>query len=54
VTDAQTALGLARAQRATAAYEYDLSLAALLAASGHSERFADYAEAPDRQTVDDR
>lgn len=54
VTDAQTALGLARAQRATAAYEYNLSLAALLAASGQSERFVDYAEAPDRQTVDDR
>ena len=54
VTDAQTALGLARAQRATAAYEYDLSLAALLAASGQSERFADYAEAPDRQTVNER
>lgn len=54
VTDAQTALGLARAQRATAAYEYDLSLAALFAASGQSERFVDYAEAPDRQAVDDR
>ena len=54
VTDALTALGLARAQRATAAYEYDLSLAALLAASGQSERFADFAEAGDRQTVDDR
>lgn len=54
VTDARTALGLARAQRATAAYEYVLSLAALLAASGQSERFVDYAEAPDRQTVDER
>ncbi len=54
VTDARTALGLARAQRAAAAYEYDLSLAALLAASGQSERFVDYAEARDRQTVDER
>lgn len=51
VTDAQTALALARAQRATAAYEYDLALAALLAASGQNQRFADYAEAPDRRTI---
>lgn len=51
VTDAQSALALAQAQRATAAYEYDLALAALMAASGTPERFADFAEDPSRLTI---
>lgn len=51
VTDAQTALALAQTQRATAAYEYDVALAALLAISGSPGRFADFAEDPARLTI---
>ena len=48
VIDARNALGQARVQRAAAAYEYDLALAALLLASGEMGRFADYLHKADR------
>jgi len=51
LVDARNLLGTARLQRAAAAYEYDLSLAALLAASGRSGEFADYLQRADRVTV---
>lgn len=54
VLDAQAMLATARAQRATAAYEYDVALAALLAASGQSDAFQAYATRDDRITLDDR
>ena len=54
VLDAQAMLANARAQRATAAYEYDVALAALLAASGQSDAFQTYATRDDRITFDDR
>ena len=52
--DAQALLATAETQRASAAYEYDLSLAALLAASGIPERFTDYGRRDDRMFIDDK
>jgi outer membrane protein TolC len=49
VIDAQTSLANARAQRISAAYEYDLALAALLAASNRPEEFADHVARADRK-----
>ncbi len=48
VIDARNLLGTARLQRAAAAYEYDLSLAALLAASGNGQTLNDYLQREDR------
>lgn len=48
VVDARNLLGAARLQRAAAAYEYELALAALLAAAGRSDEFADYLQRADR------
>ena len=48
VVDARNLLGTARLQRAAAAYEYDLSLAALLAASGSDLTLNDYLQREDR------
>lgn len=48
VIDARNLLGGARVQRAAAAYEYDLSLAALLAAAGDGRSLTDYLERDDR------
>ena len=48
VVDARNLLGGARLQRAAAAYEYDLSLAALLAASGSDLTLNDYLQREDR------
>ena len=48
VIDARNLLGTARLQRAAAAYEYNLSLAALLAASGSDQSLTDYQQRPDR------
>ena len=42
VVDAQLSLSTAQVQRLQAAYAYDVALAALLEASGHSERFEEY------------
>ncbi len=42
VVDAQLSLSSAQVQRLQAAYAYDVALAALLEASGHSERFEEY------------
>ncbi|WP_417611139.1 TolC family protein [Parasphingorhabdus sp.] len=52
--DAQALLATAETQRASAAYEYDLSLAALLAASGIPEAFTDYTRRDDRMFIDDQ
>jgi outer membrane protein TolC len=49
VIDAQTSLANVRTQRISAAYEYDLALAALLAASNRPEEFADYVARADRK-----
>ncbi len=49
---AQAALGTAQGERAAAAYEYDVSLAALLAVSGNPGMLGDYARRDDRKTVD--
>ena len=49
VVDARNALGQAKVQRAAAAYEYDLALAALLVASGQTERFLDYLHEADKR-----
>jgi outer membrane protein TolC len=49
VIDAQTSLANARAQRISTAYEYDLALAALLAASNRPEEFADHVARADRK-----
>jgi outer membrane protein TolC len=49
VIDAQTSLANARAQRISTAYEYDLALAALLAASNRPEEFADHVAGADRK-----
>lgn len=51
VIDAQNMLGAARLQRAAAAYEYDLSLAALLAASGSRQTLSHYNQREDRITA---
>jgi outer membrane protein TolC len=51
--DAQAMLAAARAQRASTAYEYDVALAALLAASGQSRLYERYATRDDRMTLDD-
>lgn len=48
VIDAGNLLGGARLQRAAAAYEYDLSLAALLAAAGSNLTLNDYLQRDDR------
>lgn len=48
VIDARNLLGTARLQRAAAAYEYDLSLAALLTASGGDQSLSDYLQREDR------
>ena len=48
VVDALNLLGTARLQRAAAAYEYDLSLAALLAASGNGQTLTHYMQRDDR------
>ncbi|MBN9466938.1 TolC family protein [Brevundimonas sp.] len=48
VVDARNLLGAARLQRAAAAYEYDLSLAALLAAAGGQQGLDDFLERDDR------
>lgn len=48
VIDARNLLGTARLQRAAAAYEYDLSLAALLAAAGSDQTLNDYLQRDDR------
>lgn len=48
VIDARNLLGTARLQRAAAAYEYELALAALLTASGRSEDFSAYVQRADR------
>jgi outer membrane protein TolC len=48
VIDARNLLGAARLQRAAAAYEYELSLAALLAASNRSDEFTSYLQRADR------
>lgn len=48
VIDARNLLGNARLQRAAAAYEYNLSLAALLAATGSDQSLSDYQQRPDR------
>ena len=42
VIDAQLRLGSARVQRVQAAYQFDVTLAQLLAASGQADRFASY------------
>ncbi|HCB76169.1 MAG TPA: hypothetical protein DEP91_08330, partial [Sphingomonas bacterium] len=47
VLAAEAALATARTQRAATAYEYDLALAGLLAASGQLDRFPDYLRAAD-------
>jgi outer membrane protein TolC len=49
---AQAALATAESERAAAAYEYDVSLAALLAASGSPGELGEYARREDRVTVD--
>ncbi|MFA7587689.1 MAG: TolC family protein [Novosphingobium sp.] len=51
---AQAALATAESERAAAAYEYDVSLAALLAASGTPEEMSEYVRREDRVTVDGR
>lgn len=51
---AQAALASAQSERAAAAYEYDVALAALLAASGNPQDMGDYARRDDRVTVDDQ
>ncbi|WP_338578063.1 TolC family protein [Brevundimonas olei] len=48
VIDARNLLGTARLQRAAAAYEYDLSLSALLAAAGSDQTLNDYLQRDDR------
>ncbi len=47
VTAAEAALATARTQRIATAYEYDLALAGLLAASGRLPAFIDYLQAAD-------
>jgi len=49
VIDAQSSLANARAQRVSAAYEYDLALAALLSASNRPEEFTDHLARADRR-----
>ncbi len=48
VVDARTLLGVARLQRAAAAYEYDVSLAALLSAAGDGRTLSAYLQRNDR------
>lgn len=48
VIDARNLLGTARLQLAAAAYEYDLSLSALLAAAGSDQTLNDYLQRDDR------
>ncbi len=47
--DARNTVGLAETQRAAAAYEYDLALAALMNASGQMHRYGDYIRSADRR-----
>ncbi|WP_175545162.1 TolC family protein [Variovorax sp. OV329] len=49
VIDAQVALSVANTQRAAAAYEYDLALAQLLAASGRMNEFAQHVARADQR-----
>jgi outer membrane protein TolC len=51
VIDARNALGQVRTQRAAAAYEYDLALAALLLASGQTNQFVNYLHRADKQAA---
>ncbi|MGH7019493.1 MAG: TolC family protein, partial [Brevundimonas sp.] len=48
VIDARNLRAAARLQRAAAAYEYELALAALLAASDRSDEFISYLQRADR------
>lgn len=48
VIDARVALSVAETQRAAAAYEYDLALAQLLAASGRLQAYGDYIQTADK------
>ena len=48
VIDAQVALSIAQTQRAAAAYEYDLTLAELLSASGRIQDYGDYVARADK------
>jgi outer membrane protein TolC len=47
--DARNTLGVAETQRAAAAYEYDLALAALMNASGQMSRYGDYIRSADQR-----
>ncbi len=49
VIDAQSDLASVRAERISAAYEYDLALAALLAASDRPDEFTDHLARADRR-----
>lgn len=51
VIDARNALANVQLQRTLAAYEYDLSLAALLTASGQGERFQEFLQRADAEVV---
>lgn len=51
VIDARNALADAQLQQTLAAYEYDLSLAALLVASGQGERFLEFLQRIDAEVV---
>lgn len=51
VIDARNALSQAEFQRATTAYEYDLALATLLAASGQGDRFVTYQQRADAEVT---
>ena len=48
VIDARVALSIAETQRAAAAYEYDLTLAELLSASGRIQEYGDYVARADK------
>lgn len=49
--DAQVALSMAQTQRAAAAYEYDIGLAQLLAASGQMQQFQQYLARADQRVT---
>lgn len=51
VNDARLALGAALAERAVAAYEYDVALAKLLELSGRAERFGEWLNDPDVEVL---
>lgn len=50
--DARNLLGAAETQRAAAAYEYDLALAALMNASGQMSRYGDYIRLADQRIAE--